>query len=185
MKIAAFTGKKYSGKDTAANALPGTRKAFADELRAMLYDLDPIVATDSYGRVFRWREVYDDEGYDTLKKLPEARRLMQVMGTEVIRARFPDFWVDLLEKQMLLAPEKDYTITDVRFDNEAKMVRKHGGQVIEIVYTGQQDRDTHGADHVSEQGISPGLIDAKVYNPGDDLEEFHYRVRAAVETLER
>lgn len=178
--IIGLHGKKYSGKDTAALGLVEfgyTTIAFADELRAALYDLDPIVTIDNHGRFYRWREVWDTEGYDVLKTLPEARRMMQVFGTEVIRARDEGFWVQRVREKIEPAGvTARWVITDIRFDNEARMIRKLGGEVIEIVRdtTGY---DKHGADHVSEAGITRSLIDYTVYNNGT-VAELHAQIRS-------
>lgn len=178
-RIIGLHGKKYTGKDTAALGLIEcgyTRLAFADELRAMLYDLDPIVHTDNQGRVFRWQEVWDADGYDTLKTLPEARRLMQVFGTEVIRARDQDFWVNrVVEKIQRDEYTKPWVITDVRFDNEAKAIRALGGEVCEIIRD-TSAYDGHGDGHSSERGITRALIDYTIYN-SSTVEALHELVR--------
>lgn len=180
VRVLGLNGKKYAGKDTAALGLAEfgyTCIAFGDELRSALYDLDPIVATDTYGRVFRWQEVWEDDGYDVLKTLPEARRLMQVFGTEVIRARDEDFWVRRVQEKIELAGvTARWVVTDVRFDNEARMVRRLGGEVIEIVRD-TTEYDDHGADHVSEAGITRSLIDYTIYNNGT-VAELHERIRS-------
>lgn len=177
-RIVGFHGKKYTGKDTAALGLIEygyTRLAFADPLRDLLYDINPIVAVDTYGRVFRWQSVWDDEGYEVLKKLPEARRLMQEVGTR-IRERDPDFWVRLAAKRMAENPGiKHWVITDVRFDNEAKFIRENHGEVAEIVRD-TSAYDDHGADHVSEAGITRSLIDYTLYNTST-VAELHELVR--------
>lgn len=179
-RIIGLHGKKYAGKDTAALGLMEhgfTRIAFADELRAMLYDLNPILHVGGDGYVYRW-QVWDTEGYDVLKTLPEARRLMQVFGTEVIRNRDEDFWVRRVQEKIEPAGvTARWAITDVRFDNEARMIRKLGGQVVEIVRPDTSEHDTHGADHVSEAGIARGLIDFTVYN-SSTVEELHELIRS-------
>lgn len=186
MKIVGFTGAKYSGKDTAAKALMWdhrfwNRIAFADPLREMLYTLNPLISPFS---ALTWQESWDTIGYDEMKKYAEVRRLMQVFGTEVMREQFgQDVWVDLTMRKVDASPEMTtwWAVTDVRFDNEAQAIRKRGGQIVELVYTGEQDRDAHGADHASEAGISRGLIDATVYNDG--TEDFYPQVIRIVEGL--
>lgn len=173
-----FHGKKYSGKDTAVLGLIEhgyTRIAFADPLRGLLYDINPIIFTDSRGRVYRWQEVWDTEGYDYLKTLPEARRLMQEVGTR-IRERDPHFWVRLAAERIASEPEiKLWAFSDVRFDNEAQFIRMNNGEVVEIVRD-TTGHDEHGADHVSEAGITRSLIDYTLYNTST-IAELHELVR--------
>lgn len=179
VQVIGFHGKKYSGKDTAALGLLEhgfSRIAFADPLRALIYDMNPIVCVDNQGRIYRWQEVFDNEGYDVLKTLPEARRLMQEVGTR-IRQRDPDFWVDLAAKRMAEHPEiKRWAFTDVRFDNEALFIRGFPqGEIVEIVRD-TSAYDSHGADHISEAGITRSLIDYTLYNTST-IEELHELVR--------
>ena len=122
MRLIAFHGKKQCGKNTAADALIAdgwTHLSFADPLRHLLIAQNPIVHTDSQGRVFRWGDVYEDEGYEVVKAIPEGRRLMKFLATEGIRAIDPDFFVRYAESRMSADPSKNYVISDCRFENEA------------------------------------------------------------------
>lgn len=179
VNIVGLHGKKYTGKDTAALGLIEhgyTRIAFADDVRAALYVLNPILHVGGDGYVYRWQEVWDTEGYAVLKTMPEARRLMQTFATDVIRNRQDDFWVRRVQEQIEAAGSAArWVITDMRFDNEARMVRAFGGEVVEIIRdtTGY---DEHGANHVSEVGITRSLIDYTVYNNGT-VAELHEKIR--------
>jgi hypothetical protein len=177
-KLIGLHGKKYVGKDTAALGLIEhgyTRLAFADPLRDLLYDINPILHVGGDGYVYRWQEVWDTEGYEVLKTMPEARRLMQEVGTR-IRERDPDFWVRLAAKTIDSNPDvRGWVITDVRFDNEALLVRQRCGEVVEIVRD-TMDYDSHGAAHISEAGITRSLIDYTLYNEST-VEELHELVR--------
>jgi len=108
--IIGFAGKAYSGKTTAAEMTGFQRMAFADELKR--------IATE----VFGWDGKKDKKG----------RRLLQVIGTECGRAYDPDFWVRKLEcriAEISVWPTiPDVAIDDVRFNNEARMIRERGGE---------------------------------------------------------
>lgn len=177
-KMLGLTGRKYVGKDTAALGLAEygyTRIAFADPLRGLLYDINPVVAWDNRGREYRWQEVWGTDGYDVLKTLPEARRLMQEVGTH-IRERDPMFWVRLAAERIANEPDvKLWAFSDVRFDNEAQFIRMNNGEVIEVIRD-TSAFDAHGAAHVSEAGITRSLIDYTVYNNGT-VAELHEKVR--------
>lgn len=131
-----FAGKKGSGKNTAAEAFQKVceerfyschQYAYADELRAHLSILDPIVGVRSNGVPWRWNEAIEMFGYDEAKvRFPEMRRLMQVYGTEVVRQRVAaDYWTEKLkrrihsEQQLMFSRHTVSLVTDVRFENEA------------------------------------------------------------------
>lgn len=169
--IIAFTGMATAGKSTAAKAVasaewPG-RFSFANPLRQMLKEIG----------------VPDANLYDQAHKndpLPQfggnsARQLMQKLGTDFFRDQIhPDIWAHAGEVAMgnMLAAGVDVVIDDARFDNEAIVVHRLGGAVIEVVRPGL----TRGG-HASERGINPKLIDHVVLNDGDP-EQFASRVRA-------
>lgn len=178
--IIGFTGKKQSGKDTAASHLVDKgwkRIAFADPMRWCLEALDPIV---ELGMVFGAKE--DDNphyqytynglvtasGYDTAKETcPEFRRLLQVFGTEVGRNILGEYlgniWLQIA-RQRIFGEQLEgnhVVITDVRFDDEAEMIRDLGGLVIEI-QRGEADKAKDS--HVSEKGVSRHLIDHTIQN---------------------
>lgn len=177
--VIGLSGLKGCGKDTAAQVLiedGWTRLAFADPLREMLFTLNPIIVMDECGEE-RWQDIMADIGYDEAKKHPEVRRLMQVFGTEVIRNQFGrDAWVNLAARRIQENPG-NYVLTDVRFDNEAKMIHSLGGFMIRI------ERDGLTADgHASEEGISDDLIDMVTPN-NSTVESLHLQIRGAAKVL--
>lgn len=180
------TGKKRHGKDTVGDWLVKnrgyTRMALADELKAMVLDLDPLVdipdenaiGTDlDPSTVYRLSVLVERFGMDAVKNIPEVRRLLQVFGTEVIRARDENWWVNTLDWNIEAARaaspfEFRVVIPDIRYDNEARWVRAKGGLVIHVHRPGVDDGDTHA----SEAGVSDDLIDLSVSNDGE-VEELH------------
>lgn len=171
-------GMRRSGKDTAAAALVQdgmTAYALADPLREDLLLLDPLLPT---GR--RLSQVVDRVGWEGLKADPddgpEARRLMQTYGTDVIRSRFgEDAWTRLGER--MAAEHVDLVITDVRLPDEAEMVRRLGGRVIRVVRPGLVLDDAAGA-HRTEAGLPDHLVDETVLNDAD-IPTLHARIRSA------
>jgi hypothetical protein len=179
-EVLALSGRKGSGKDEAAKALIAdgwVRVAFADPLREMLAILDPMVERNWWGGPeLRWTEILASEGYDELKQIPEARRLMQVFGTEVIRNHFgQNAWVDLAVNKIEALTDDGHSvvITDCRFPNEASTVRGLlAGRVVEI-----HRPDLIGDDaHVSEAGLPEGLIDVHLTNDGS-IADLHTKIR--------
>lgn len=80
-----------------------------------------------------WREKPDDFWSYEFNKEFTPRLALQLMGTEVGRDVFhKDFWVIKLKNYIDNAPEQNYVITDVRFQNEIQFINRYGGTLIEI-----------------------------------------------------
>ena len=168
--LIAFCGPKFAGKTTAAKALPPGYMpyAFANPIRAMLRVLGVPEAnlTDP-----------------ALKEVPmpqfggkSAREMMQSLGTEWGRAHVaPTLWLDRARDKITerLAAGGCVVIDDLRFPNEAAIVRELGGTVIAIDRPGF----CHSEGHASEAGIPVHLVDATVTN-GTDKASFEAHIHA-------
>lgn len=162
-----IAGRARSGKDTVANfivaAIGGYRYSFADPIRAMLAPLG-VDMSDPY-----W-QARKEEPIPALGVSP--RRMMQTLGTEWGRQLInPDLWL-IMAHQRLLQSGPGMVISDVRFDNEAAWIRKHGGRIIHVI---RPDTKTVEA-HASEDGIEMQDTDARLFNSGT-LEELQLSVR--------
>jgi len=168
--VVGFCGLAGAGKNTAAEALVPlgyNLVAFADPIREALAALNPIVSDDD-GRWCRLREAVAFWGWDDCKRrMPMVRELMQRMGTEVGRNIFGhDFWVEQMRRRITATPyPKKIAITDIRFENEARLVRDFGGVIVAIQRPG-----VVAMSHVSEQQTFEA--DFHVLNSGsvDELE---------------
>lgn len=162
-----ITGRARSGKDTVANfivaAIGGYRYGFADPVRAMLVPLG-VDMSDPY-----W-QARKEEPIPALGVSP--RRMMQTLGTEWGRQLInPNLWL-IMAHQRLLQNGPGMIISDVRFDNEAAWIRKHGGRIIHVIRP-----DTKAVEaHASEDGIEMQDTDARLFNNGT-LEELQLSVR--------
>jgi hypothetical protein len=165
--IIGLSGYARSGKDTVAELLvlnyEFQRKAFADGIRDALTALNPILH-DGH----RLNEIVQMYGWDIAKAKDEVRRLLQVMGTEVGRKLIhEDVWVWRLFNQ--IDTDERIVIPDVRFPNEARMIKERGGEVWRI------NRHNHSAvnDHISERAMDNYMFDRVVYNDCtlDDLSD--------------
>lgn len=162
-----ITGRARSGKDTVANfiiaAIGGYRYSFADPIRAMLVPLG-VDMSDPY-----W-QAHKEDPIPALGVSP--RRMMQTLGTEWGRQLIhPDLWI-FMAHQRLLQNGPGMVIPDVRFENEAAWVRKHGGRIIHVIRPDAKAVE----DHVSEKGIEIQDTDARLINSGT-LEELQISVR--------
>lgn len=198
-KIIGFCGYPGSGKDAAAAFLVARgwqRIAFADPLRAMALAIDPYVNLRvEYGPgpitegprhdesdnsisargpckviPMRLSEAIKRSNWTDAKRIPEVRRLLQRIGTEAVREIIgPDTWIEIAERS--IGPNKRVVITDVRFANEAEMIRRRGGLICWVKRTAAANQ-SHNS-HVSEQ--YPFDVDCHIDNDGT-LSELENRV---------
>ncbi|WLH69890.1 deoxynucleotide monophosphate kinase [Pseudomonas sp. FP2309] len=163
-----LTGSARSGKSTAAEHLVGTylleHYAFADPLRdglMAIFNLDP---TDFEGD-------RKEQPLAWLERSP--RQLMQSMGTEWARNTVhPDVWVKLAEQNLdymtkALGAVLGFVVSDVRFENEADLIRRRGGTIVHISRADAQAVNPH----VSEAGVAGTKDDLLMFNNGT-IEEF-------------
>lgn len=132
-RLIGFAGERYSGKDTAASALPGYDVLkFATALKLMMRSLLIYVGLpDSMAD----RCLHDDLKEHSLPELMghDTRHGMQTLGSEWGREHMhEDFWLHVLDMRRKVSFQKGHSvaITDVRFPNEVDFVHKHGGKVI-------------------------------------------------------
>lgn len=161
-----LVGRKGSGKDTAAEALTRQgwiRLAFATPLRSVVQTM--FLLSD---------EQCDDP---VLKEKPgpmgvSYRRGMQVVGTELVRRQLTihlpelgheSFWVQHMRRSIAQARQegKRVVITDVRFRDEAEMIRQVGGRLVHVRRPGVDTSDLHasetGVDDIVEAFAPPVL----------------------------
>ena len=162
MILIGLTGKKRSGKDTFAactkNAYHNVHTtSFAAPIRKFICDICGFKTLDEL-------EANKNTVHPTFKKTP--REMMQTLGTEWGREMVhPDLWETLVSEELktlsnTLTTNDIVLVTDVRFDNEAKLIHLFEGINVEILRPNMQESDQH----ISEQGVSPELIDITLKN---------------------
>lgn len=172
------------GKDTAAQVLIDEfhfqRVAFADPIKQALLALDPYVPGED-GSFVRLSDFSEGQEWSAVKEDPEVRRLMQIIGTEVGRNLFdPDIWVKLAEAKLASTLSVGHTVvTDVRFPNEARLIRKQGGQLVRIT------RPDFGPvnEHVSDRASENWTYDHQIENDGD-IDQLYQKFRELVANLQ-
>lgn len=169
-------GKKRSGKDTFAQALVDhhnfQRLAFADQLKEMALDLDPIVGpatlvnihpTERYHRLSR---VIDLLGWEAAKDLVPGVRSIALQGLgSAVRKQDPFFWVrtTMAAADAAITFEKrSVVISDVRMPNEATEILDRGGYLVRITRDGVVDYDSHE----SETALDDFGADFEIPNVG-------------------
>lgn len=172
--VIGLTGYARSGKDAVAAILHDLagyqRFALADPVREMALAIDPyvpVISEDHY-HLFRLSELVDKHGWTEAKNIGEVRRLLQHIGTEGVRDIIgQETWIELWRRRashVVLGPEGTGRIvcTDVRFPNEADVVRELGGEVWRIERPGVQAVNGH----VSDAGVNAIRADVVVKNVG-------------------
>ena len=175
MQIIGITGKARSGKDTIANIIETenrTRKiSFAAPIK------------EAFRAVFGWHpDSYPDRKEQRIPGFYfTPREAMQTLGTEWGRNLQSDLWLRIAQSKIESARvmENQYkyiVITDVRFDNEADLIRNNGGFIIEVV---RNDRDEVAA-HSSEDGLAEAA-DFTIFNDGSlkELKDNVFKVLAS------
>lgn len=178
--VIGLVGPARSGKDTFADILVRdhgfAKVAFADELRVAASKLDPIVGLrrsirfsyesteDDYW--IRYNEAICTDGYEAAKdKYPELRRVLQQLGTEVIRDQDPEFWIRACLKTIdTLRRDQPVVVTDCRFHNELDAIMGiTKGYSVRITRPGYLGLNGH----ISEQELLIAPTTFEVPNDGD------------------
>lgn len=159
LSIIGITGRAGVGKNLAASMVPGgVVMGLADPIYEMLSAMLGVTTDRMREREFKEAPI------PWLGKSP--RQLLQTLGTEWGRGMVrPDIWIQLCERRIDEALESQpgpVVVADVRFNNEAEMIRQRGG-VIWKIYRGSRDGDPQ---HSSEAGVSTSLIDRTIFNEG-------------------
>lgn len=152
-RIIGLTGPKGVGKTTFAKDMPRHRFSFADPLRAIM---DVFL-----GHFDMSVENFDDNKEEKISNLGVSfRQAMQTLGTEWGRKHInPDVWVEAMESRLSRFHKDRIVIDDVRFPNEAEMIRARGGKIWRLSRKGFEPS---GDSHVSEAGLPDELIDGEV-----------------------
>jgi len=161
MNIIGITGRARSGKDTLASFLVDhhgyVRVGLADPLRNFVGEITGLSQDELM------------DGSTKEAPLPwlggiSPRRMMQTLGTEWGRDLVDDqLWLKVAERAIDKARRTGapgVVIPDIRFDNEAQMVKALGGAVVRL-----ERPDTGAVEaHSSEAGVHPELVSEVIQN---------------------
>lgn len=118
MQILMISGKSGHGKDTFSTLLKEQLELLNKKVLIIHFG-DPV--KDALTRYYNW------DG----KKDMDGRALLQYLGTEVMRNKFPTYWADIIAKFLAAtAAERDYAIiADWRFINEFETICQYNNDV--------------------------------------------------------
>ena len=95
------------------------------------HDLNDLESTITIVRDEHVRYPYEQT--KEYKKFNKPREILQFVGTEICRAIFPEYHMDLIAMAIEEHPNNKYIITDARFPNERQMLKsKFGATLVRI-----------------------------------------------------
>jgi hypothetical protein len=177
--IIGLTGYAQSGKDTVAKILVEnygyTRVAFADKIRDFLYEMNPMVDNVAGEPIFL-KERVDRDGWEVAKTNPHVRRALQNAGVSARKVFGEEFWID--RSLVSILRNENTVITDVRFINEADVVKHQAGQVWRIKRLGVEAVNAH----VSESQMDGYPVD-QIFTNNSSIEDLELMVKARMTSL--
>lgn len=181
-KLIGLCGFARSGKDEVARILGWNRIAFADRLKDLMSEIDPLLRCEAGAYPFsELANIWGGhEGVKASSAGPSYRRFLQNLG-EGTRGVDSSIWVDygIRQAERFLRAGHDVAITDVRYPNEARAVRRLGGQLWRIDRMGVGPANGH----VSESNVMDFSPDLVIKNNGT-LAELRLKVIAARDGLD-
>ena len=138
--IIGICGLIGSGKGSVADILVDEHNykkvSFADKLKdgvSAVFGWDRQMLEGDTDESRKWREQKDQFWTQETGEEITPRLILQLFGTDCMRNGFFDgIWVSLVKQELLKNKQKNYVIPDVRFENEAKMIRSLGGKICQV-----------------------------------------------------
>lgn len=158
MKVILISGKAQSGKDTTASII--RNKLTSDNHRVLIThyaDLLKYICQNYFG----WNGNKDESG----------RRMLQYVGTDIIRRQDPSFWVDFVAKMLRFFHENwDYVIIpDCRFPNEITTILDYGFDTVFLRVNRSNFTNSLTEEqqkHPSETALDGMVFDYQIENSG-------------------
>jgi hypothetical protein len=139
---------------------------FADPLKDLVEDM--FLIPRRYMDTLEFKERPDPRWISAEGQPRTPREILQIIGTDGFRAVDPDYWVKLTKRRIdnlvLSDGVRRIVVPDVRFENEAGMLRRcYGAEIWRVVKVGGQG--TSHAAHASETELeriqSDAIFEAK------------------------
>jgi hypothetical protein len=155
-KIIAFAGRKQSGKSTAceyiSDIISSPNNKFSHKIYSFADPLKQDICMKILGLTYEQCYGSDDDKNSSThltwnNQRLTARDVMQIVGTEMFRAMYPEVWVNALINKITEDNLDVALICDCRFPNEVDIVHKHGGYVLRLT------KNPFNSDHPSEQAL--------------------------------
>ena len=185
--IIAVCGKKGHGKDTFSDYLCENynfiKLNFADPLKQACKHIFDLTDEQIYGN----KKEIVDEFWNTT-----PREIMQYVGTDLLRHKLKEkfsnigdnIWVLLMEKKITdilqKNPSQNIIISDLRFLNESKLIKKFGGIIFKI--SRLKTNDIIGINHLSELEVDILTYDYLIEN-NSTLDSLYQKINNIISTI--
>lgn len=163
-KIILFSGKAEAGKTTAAGTLWYLLVKHGEEtgrrINAVIIPYADYVKTTAQ-MLFNWNGKKDEEG----------RALLQWWGTDIVRQKDPNFWVDTVVRLVKVAEDElDYVlIDDCRFPNELEAWDDYTHWAVRVERPGHENKLTpEQRIHPSETSLDDYKFDLTISATSED-----------------
>lgn len=173
MKVICISGKARHGKDVTGGYIKKELESRGYRVLVTHYsDLLKYVCKNFFG----WNGEKDAEG----------RKLLQYVGTDVVRAMVPNFWVNfIIDILLMFRKEWDYVIIpDCRFPNEVERLKYYEIDTV-LVRVIRSNFDNGLSDeaksHISETALDNYNYDYVLMNTG--LDELKSAVNVLVDKI--
>lgn len=173
MKIITISGHAQNGKDFCANLIKQKLETRGEKVLIAHYaDLLKYICKTFFG-------------WDGQKNI-EGRTLLQYVGTDVIRQKNPDYWINFLIGIINLFPDEwDYVIIpDTRFPNENDLMKEYFDVTTVRITRPNFDNGLteEQQNHESETALDDYGFDFYIVNNGD--ESIHEEISSFINCLE-
>lgn len=180
-RIISFSGRKGSGKSEVCKYLQNNGYEcinFADSLKSIVCELLDIsmeylnLNKDYANKNYSINPAYltqkiADESIDedfVMSKIPESfnsiRNVLQMIGTEIIREKSPNWHINKMKQILLQSPNKKFCVSDTRFCNEKELLEELGAEMWFIIRPSNFDI----SNHASETELSWDKFDNVIVN---------------------
>lgn len=162
--IIGFVGKKGSGKSTACAMVAGdlpdvARLNMKDALVNEIKESFPTLLAEIGNNLgMSTKELFETKPYP-----PYIRSLLQNYGTEVRRRDDTEYWINKWASlaEVMKASGFHIVVDDVRFLNEAEVVKRMGGIIVKLDREDLGDTDPHLSEMEMNQIKADYTISAK------------------------
>ncbi len=160
-----FHGYAKSGKDTAASA------EYFNDFDKFAF-AKPLKDAVSILYLFTDNQLYVNKEEIDTRYNKSPRQVLQEFGS-YLRSQDTDFFCNLMKYkiQESIKKQKNIIITDVRYENEAKLIKQMGGIIIHI----NRDIKEKVREHESEKILPNNLIDYTIEN-NSTIEDLHNNI---------
>lgn len=154
MKVITISGKAQAGKDT-------TAKVIKDKLNSEGYS----VLITHYADLLKYqaKTLFDWNG----KKDDVGRSLLQHLGTDIVRKKNPDYWVNYVSDMLWMYGDHwDYVlIPDARFPNEINQMKEQFDCItIKVISDYDNGLTEEQKNHPSETALDDFSFDYTIVN---------------------